>query len=491
MTTAILVSSAGVGQTQEDASQGNRPLSVEEEVIDQRLLEKIEGGQPDAGALSLRAVLRSVRNHHPKVESTRAKLQALESQRFAAEGVYDPLFSGKGSIVRGGYYETNVADAELRQYLGVWGTEIYGGYRVGVPIQGDRYPTYESSETLNRGEVRGGVSVPLWRDGPIDPRRTALEVTQSLEKAGGFELRDAELNIRLEAIAAYFDWLAAGHQLDIAERLLALAETRRQQVSAQRDAGSASDFEVTDSRQMELNRRAAVITAEQKLRSASIQLSLYLRTDTGQPMAPARAALPPFRAAPQEVLSLDVANLAECHPQVRALSQRIEAARSQAELADNRVAPEARAKFEVSRDLGNVGGNADLAGTNVKLGVGFQIPLLLRKGRGQSDAAEAELRSLRHEISWLRDRMRASAQKVAINQRAALNQTQVERDLVAATETLAEGERYRLNAGDSTMLVVNLREMAVAQAATKLVYALAELHTMQATIEELNRLRCD
>lgn len=481
------------GATQDGSAnpKARRPISEEAQVIDDELLRQIDGGPAQTGSLLLPRILKSVRGHHPKIEAARAKQRAARATRLSQEGVYDPLLSTNAQALRGGYYETTVANVELRQYLGVWGSEAYGGYRIGSPGVNDRYPSYEKTETLSGGEVRGGLSVPLWRNGPIDARRANLAIAQDIARAEAFDFQDTELEVRLEAIDAYYQWLAAGHQLEIAERLVKLASTREAQLTAQRDAGSASDFEVIDSRQMVLSRQAAVIAQRQLLQAAAVRVSLYLRDEGGQPVVPDRSRLPPFPAPAGNPPTLNVRQLASCHPQLRALQARADAAGHQADLLANQLAPEARAMLEISRDVGSVDGRSDLAGTNFIVGVELKVPLLFRKERGASDAGAAELASLQHEASWVFDRIQSWAQKIAIDQQAAIEQTSVERKLVAATETLAEGERYRLNAGDTTMLIVNLREMAVAQAAMRLVDALGELHAMQETIRELNRVRCE
>ena len=130
---------------------------------------------PDAavtpGHISLHEVLASAAEHHPRVRAALAGERAAESELLAARGAFDPQLDVIGKLRTGAYYELRRLDAEIRQPTPLWGAEVYAGYRLGLGVYEDHYPSYYSDETLDQGEVRAGVRIPLWRDGRLDSRR--------------------------------------------------------------------------------------------------------------------------------------------------------------------------------------------------------------------------------------------------------------------------------------------------------------------------------
>ena len=116
----------------------------------------------------------------------------------------------------------------LEQPLATLGIDLYAGYRSG---QGS-FAVYDSkAETLSGGEWLTGLRVPLLQDRAIDPRRAdrqtaSLDVTRAEQ-----DLEKARLSAYKQALAAYWDWVAAGRQYQVARDLLALAEARDQQLA--------------------------------------------------------------------------------------------------------------------------------------------------------------------------------------------------------------------------------------------------------------------
>ena len=126
-----------------------------------------------AAPLTLDEVLQSAAEHHPRVRAALAGVDAAESDLRAARGAFDPRANVRAYLRRGGYYDLLRVDGELRAVTPFWGAEFWAGYRLGQPDDSGNYPTYYSDETLDRGEVRVGASLPLLRGRAMDSRRAA------------------------------------------------------------------------------------------------------------------------------------------------------------------------------------------------------------------------------------------------------------------------------------------------------------------------------
>ena len=118
-----------------------------------------------------------------------------------------------------------------------------------------------------------------------------------------------------------------------------------------------------------------------------------------------------------------------------------------------------------------------------KLGLVIDLPVLARVGRGKLEAATAKLDKLDLQQTLFKNRLTADVNDALVAEAAARERIQLARTELAVARRLAQAERDALDLGSSTLLVVNLREQAVADAAFKEVSALADYHRAVAVLQ--------
>ncbi len=437
-----------------------------------------------AQPLSPADVRTSVERHHPTVAAAVAREEAARAELRAARGGFDPQLRLYGSRRAGGYYELTRLDVELRQPTPLWGAEVWAGYRRGAGAQ-DRYPTYYADETLSGGEVRAGLRVPLWREGPLDARRAARERARLAADAAGQRRRATALDLRRRGLVAYWKWVAAGRQLRVASALLQLASARRGQVERRAASGVVPPIEVLEAERSLLRRRSTLVTVRRAFEGASLALSLYLRDDRGAPLRPDEGRLPGELALPS--IEVDAGSAVQralaCHPRLRAARATVESRRVQRELARARRGPQLDLSLQVSRDFGR--GDESLAGTVYEGGLRLAMPLGLRTARGELDGAEAALQAAEQELRLREDVLATEIRDVASAWAAARERFALARALAETTRRLAEAERRRFESGATSLLVVNLREQAAAEASIEVVEAARDLWIAAADWEAL------
>ncbi len=126
-----------------------------------------------------------------------------------------------------------------------------------------------------------------------------------------------------------------------------------------------------------------------------------------------------------------------------------------------------------------------MAGTVYEPGLRIALPLGLRDARGRLDAAEAALREAEQQLRLREDVLTTSIRDVASAWSAAWERFETARSLANTTERLAAPERRRFEAGAVTLLVVNLREQAAAEATIATVEAVCDLWIAAASWEAL------
>ncbi|HJL19949.1 MAG TPA: TolC family protein [Sandaracinaceae bacterium LLY-WYZ-13_1] len=447
----------------------------------------VGGGQP----LTVGQVWSSVERHHPTIAAARADLRAAEGERLAAEGGFDLTVSGQAWMAPAGYYNWGRAYLNLYQPTPLWGATFFGGWRIGRPFESDEdvdpgIPSYyRNYETLTGGELRAGVRVPLWRDGPIDYRRRRLWRAEHAVDAYQRYTDATLLYLQYEAASAYWYWVAAGRKYEITAALLDLAEQRDTQIRARVAAGAIPAIEALENRRVILGRRRELVEARRALERAAIALSLYVRGRDGEPRVPPPARVPDFPEPPGPLevdLAREIRRAVSTHPTLARYEALLERQEVSVDYAENRFAPRIDVQLEASIDLGE--GNDRQQSTYedpvVEGSVLLEVPLQFREARGGIARERGELASLREDARLARNRIAAGVRDAHSAVRAAEQTVEMARETAEVATAVAEAERRRFELGATELFVVNLREQYAAQARKYLAEAEAALQVARA-----------
>ncbi|HEX8705760.1 MAG TPA: TolC family protein [Myxococcaceae bacterium] len=439
------------------------------------------GAEAPRAPLSLEEVLIAADRHFPTLEAARFEAEGAEAELLAAQGGFDPQVRARAvSIPLSGSPYTRV-ESVIEQPTPLWGANLFAGWRYG----GGQIPVYSGQyETNEHGELRAGVSVPLWRNGPIDRRRAQLARARLGTEAAGYAVEQSRLETTRTATQRYWDWVAAGRRYAIAVSLRQLASDRDTQLSQRVSNGDLAAFEQVDNQRALVQREGQVVAAERLLQQSAIELSLFLRDSNGQPVLPEPARLPGGFPEPEPaerlVGSLELESVLTRRPEV----QRLEAARAQQrvelELAENQAAPQVDVSVAASRDLG--AGSAKLRKPELELGLVLDLPTLNRAARGRAQQTEAGLARLEAQLRLQRDRVGAEVRDALSALEAARERVEVARRELRLARELEQAERTRFELGESTLLFVNLREQTSAEASVREVDALNDYHKAVASL---------
>ena len=408
-------------------------------------------------------VLRSVNQNFPLLLAVLEERRIAEGGQLSAKGEFDTKIKAKGDVEQFGFYRNETFDALVEQPLQAWGTDVYGGYKLG---RGRFSPAEDKSITLSAGEYRAGLRTNLLRDRAIDARRTGLQTAAIQRDVAETTVDKTRLTYFKEALKDYWEWVAAGQQLRVAKALLDLAEARNEQIAETVRLGSVAPIELTDNRQTILRRRGAVVGAERNLQNRAIELSLFLRAADGTPVRVGADRLPTIPEPPGDLEEVrireDLAFAIQQRPEVRGLLLKRQQQQVEVRFAGNQIAPQLDFFFQYSKDTG--GGSRTKVGDNVESGLIFELPAQRRKAIGKNVQQTAKLAQLEAELRYSRDRVVADVQDAVSAVRAAFESLAVVRNEVLTAKQLEEAERARFDLGDSTQFFVNLRELATADA---------------------------
>lgn len=423
--------------------------------------------------LELREVLESAERAHPKIASAMAELAGAQASELSAAGGFDPTLRATAGADATGQYPNQRLSVQATQATPLWGAQLFAGYRYG----GGKFAVYDGKlETNDHGEVRGGVRVPILRDGSIDERRAKIRTSEIGVRVASFDRDRQRLEILRSAGSRYWDWVAAGHKRAIAKRWLELAERRDAQIVQRVASGDLPELEHQENLRAIHRRRAVLALADREVAVARADLSIFYRDREGAPIEVSDDALPPLPDAPATV-DVDAARATAIALRERPELARAELSRSRArvdrELASNARLPGVDVTLAGSQDLG--AGDPARGRPVLEALVMLDIPTLNRSARGQVRKADAELRKADADVQLTRDQISAEARAAVASLRGAVDSAHAAVEERRVADALAEAEARRFLLGEGTLLLVNLREQNALEAEVRAVEAAAEV----------------
>ena len=416
-----------------------------------------------ASALTLEEVLDSAKASLPGLRALRADVEVASGEQVAADGAFDPTWKTRVvSVPVSGYPQTRV-ESVIEAPTPLWGATVFGGYRLGV---GKIQPYYGERETWTGGELRAGVTVPVLRNGPIDRRRANQGRAELARGLADLSVEQQLLELRRLATSRFYEWVAAGERRAVARSLLQLAVDRDQQLAQRAGAGEVARFDRQDNARALVQREAAVVQAQRSLEQAALELSLFLRDSQGEPVVPDEARLPALLEPEGLPAALAVDEVLARRPDVLRVAHQKQQAELELRLQRNQFLPSLELGVAVSKDLG-VAPRPELAGlgpAEVELTAQLALPRLFRAPTGRLQAARGAVSKLEAQWRGAKDRVAMELTDARSAFTAAHARLGLARREIEVALELERGERTRLAVGEGTLVFVNLREQATAEA---------------------------
>lgn len=414
-------------------------------------------------ALSLNEVLDAALRAFPGLLSVEQRKQVSEGELQSAQGGFDTLLKSQNRWSVVGLYENNNYDVVIEQPTSFLGATFFGGWRRGT---GD-YPVYDGkSLTASDGEARLGVNVPLWRNRDIDRRRASLQQAELGKLIANHEFDQALLEVRRQASHRYWDWVLAGVRVRTVQQLLQVAEQRNDGILQRVAAGDIPEFEALDNQRAIIERRERLVAAQRLLEQSAIQLSLYWRDVEGQPQMPTTELLPNDfpNQEPKIQLSFDeaIAVAISQRPELKRLALQSQQTETELALQENQQNPAVDFQVMGAKDIGY--GKDKLNRDELYLGLNVDIPLQQRVAGGRAQVASANLQRLKWDRMGAENRVEAEVKDVLSALNAAQKRVTLSRQQHQAAKQLEDGEKTRFELGETTLLFVNLREIATGDA---------------------------
>jgi outer membrane protein TolC len=418
-------------------------------------------------SLLLKDFLKTVVLAHPQIWAANLENDIAEAELLNALGGFDPVLKTKYEFkTKEGGEKVNFLDADVELPLAIlFGPRIMAGARRGTGLG-----INPENETKPGGEYNVGVSLPLFQGIFTDKRRAALDKARLRPQlATANQLFEKNALLR-SASLKYWEWSETSAQLQIARDILKIAELRAEQITRRARVGEVPAIDSVEALQEVERRRGEMFRAQRLAEQAEIETAGFLWNEDGafKTLAARPGALPPVQFLNTEQMDRDRRMALQFRPEI----QRIEVARRSAQididLADELQRPNVEAEAQALYS------KLTPMAQDYKLGLNISQPLLFRSANAQREFAGIAMQRIdiqRQQIERIIEIEIDNA--ISAIERARERIISAEREIQLA-QAMLQAETRRFDIGESTLLFVNLRERALAEARVREVTARAD-----------------
>ncbi len=428
----------------------------------------------DRPILTIRQVLASVERSYPLLVAAFQERGITDGRFLSSQGAFDFNFEGFDYVKRDSF-DSHRFLLGFNQGLAFQGIDVSAGYRMGA----GEYPAYYGDrQTAQGGAFYGILRMPLLQNRTIDNRRATRTKALIGRQLAEPNIVVKRLDFVRQASLAYWNWVAARQRLLVAEEFLEIAEKRDKLLTRKFELKRIGKIEVIDNRRLVTARRMRLVAFQRGFERASIDLSLFLRNEGGQPVRPDVFWRPPPFPNPllPDVTKIpaDVELALRTRPELQAFALRREKLEVELGFFNNQQLPQLNLYLRSEIDVGVEKKSLDR--NEQEAGILLNVPLQRRWARGKVLTTQSQLAQINALERFQREKISAEVQNaVSALVRAYEEQVQA-KETVILTKQVEDAEVTKFNAGKSTILIVNLRELATADAKLQAVDALVKYY---------------
>lgn len=408
--------------------------------------------------LSFEDYMKWVQDFHPISIQADLNLRLGQMEVRKARGGFDPMLYGnldKKEFNQSTYFEKRETGVLVPTWMGV---ELMGNFEQ----NSGAFLNSESSVPTN-GLLSAGAAVNLGQGLLLDDRRATLQKAKLYEQATAVERLNLRNELNLQATAAYWKWAAAYENKLVLEEGVKLAEVRFNGIKRSYELGDQAAIDTVEALSQLLNRQYRLQLADISFFENTQVLNTYLWNDSGEPMLLDSAIIPQalsqfLNPAPE---AEELRTLVGRHPELLLTDFDLASLNVEKRLRTQQLLPVVKLKYNFLTENLADARPSPLFENNYRWGVTVYTPLFLRKTRGELGSTIAKL-EIKQTGRNLKEQQLRTKLEAELNSWNVLNrQVRTLAENVKSLEALLTGETRRFEIGESSLFLVNAREVAV------------------------------
>ena len=414
-------------------------------------------------------------NNHPLAKQANLKPSYGKYTVLKAKGGFDPKLENQ---LNQKYYDGSNYYSFLNAGLKIptwYGIEVKTGFE-------SNSGSYLSPQfkTPTGGLWYGGVSVNLGQGLFIDQRRAELFKARIYQNSTLFEQRLQLNELVYEAGYAYWNWVLAYHSVEIMQDSYKLATERYEGIRRTAEVGDRPGIDSVEAIIQVQSRETLLRNYETDYKNSGYNLATFLWTKNLEPLELDSVTRPLHLDSLQLDLDLLIAessmdSLVVNHPYLRINSYKIQTLEVENRLKKEQLKPDLAINYNFLNEPVNYNPFGNYSLNNYKWGLTFEMPILLRKERGDVALSNLKIQDEKFNLQNNQAYIEFKIRKAMADVSNGLVQIGIYHKTVEDTGKLLEAEKQMFDAGESSLFLINQRELAYIQARLKLIESQVKL----------------
>jgi outer membrane protein TolC len=308
----------------------------------------------------------------------------------------------------------------------------------------------------------------------MDKRRAALQQAKILQKMAIQDQRSELNNLLRDAMESYIAWVRSYQVLQLVQANYVNASKRFDMVRKSLEFGDRPAVDTLEALTQKQTFENLLAAKSMEYLNAKLSLSAYLWNAETRPVDLADDVFP---APNEEIRLLENADLnlesllekaMQNHPELNNYRNKLDVLGIEKKLKFQSLLP----KLDVSYNHLSKGGpslyGATFLENNYKYGVKFELPLRLSEGRGAYQAAKLKLENEQLNLNQKQVQVEIKIRNYYNQFETLKKQIRTQESALTNYQSLVNAEEKRFENGESSLFLINSREMKSLEAAEKL-----------------------
>jgi len=408
--------------------------------------------------LSFNMYMDWVQSYHPVAKLADINLRFGEQELRAARGGFDPKIFADYSTKK--FKNTEYYDSRV----GGIGIPTWGGVEFKGILEQNSGTFLNPEQTVpSDGLIALGASVNLGQGLFIDNRRAALRQAQIFQEATKAERQQILNDLFLDATDAYWKWAADYKNLIVFEEGLRLAEERFEMVKESFIQGDFPAIDTVEAYTQVMDRLYRLQNAQVNFFQTTQFINTFLWDENEEPVDLMETIFPEDVLDPmlydysKESLRMYVLS----HPELQLKDFDIASTEIERRFKADLLKPVVRVDYNFLTERANSLQVSPFLQNDYKLGLTFAMPLFLRKERGSLGFTKAKLDFKNYERELKLLQLKTKLEGEIFNFETVEQQLVVFSNNVNGLQKLLDGEVTRFDLGESSLFLVNAREVSL------------------------------
>lgn len=428
--------------------------------------------QDSIKTLNAEQLLQLVKQYHPVAKQAVINIEKSKADIQIARGAFDPIISNY--IARKTFDGTNYYTYTSPEIVApTWyGIEIYSGLE---DLGGARL---DPNQTAGRTSYIG-VNIPLAKNLVLDKRRAALQQAKIYNTMATVEQRAVLNDLLMEAIHNYWLWVKAYQTYVVVKNNVIVNEQRLELIKKFFKYGERPAIDTVEALAQLQSFQYQQNQYWLEFQNAGLQLSAYLWKTNNEAYTLPETVIPQdgweneTNISKFNVMLLDLLQVAERnHPDLRLYNYKLDVLEIDRKLKFQDLLP--KLDFQYNQlgkgyNLLKTATTGPFFENNFQYGLKFEMPLLLRKGRGEYTKAKLKIQETKLDQNQKQLQIQIKV-KSYYNEFVTLkNQIALQSNNYNNYTRLVRAEEIRFANGESSLFLINSRENKALEALEKLI----------------------